>query len=238
MSDNPAARLYALLAALYEEEGNVSVRNAWGEVLGVSGATAVNREIARVAALLPDIEREVRRVNDPHITQMYEHCVPFWQRAVLSTDRGWTTKSAGLVDPGALASLGGMAALLSAHGLSVVVPSSDRVEALRQEVSEALAEVRHPDTPLPLEIRRLIVARLHDILWALDHITVTGAEGVQAATERFGSALAIRGQTAGSGGVVQKVWSVVGRVWAAVAFPGEAVEAIEGWDTMMRAITS
>lgn len=238
MSDNPAARLHVLLSAVHElEAGNVSVRSAWAKVLGTHPA-AVALEIARVASLIPEIEREVGRVDEPHITRLFQHYSPQWLRAVLYIDQAWSQKSEGLVDPGALASLGGLAALLTAHGFQTTLPSDDRLDALRQEVADALAEVRHPDTPLPPDIRRLIVARLHDILWALDHLTVMGAEGVQAAAERFGASLATKGQGPETGGVVKKMWGVVGRVWAAVAFPGEAVDAIEGWDTMMRAITS
>ncbi|GAA3515215.1 hypothetical protein [Georgenia daeguensis] len=235
--DNPAARLHALLTALQKQESaGRPIMDAWAAVLGANRAS-INEEMAGVAALLNDLKRVVERIDDPTTTQMYRHYMPEWSRSVLSPGSSWGAGSNGLVDVGALATLGGLATLLSVMGSEGSIPDEQSVADLRESLESALAEVR-ADGGLPPEVRRLLVARLHDMLWAIDHLNVMGPEGVKAAAERLAGAVAVSSDLRRSGPVVTKVLEVAGRLWTAFTFPGQVGEAIEGWNQVKELLPS
>lgn len=51
-------------------------------------------------------------------------------------------------------------------------------------VGQLIAEVRADDT-LPIHVADLMLRRLHDMSWALDHVELMGAEGIASAAERM-----------------------------------------------------
>ncbi len=187
--------------------------------------------MVRVAGLLADIERLVDRIEDERITTLYEHYSPEWRRSVLMPNGNWSAAKGELVDAGALASLGALSSLLSVLGSEGSAPDGETLGALRESLDEALGAVRGDQT-LPPEIKRLLVARLHDMLWAIDHLNVMGPEGVKAAAERLAGAVAVDPALRDHHPAVAKVLTVAGRIWSAFTFAGQVTEAIEGWETV------
>ena len=143
--------------------------------------------------------------------------------------------SQGLVDPGALAALGTIDVLLSTIGSEGVVPEDPGVVGdLRSDIESAIAEVRQ-DAVLPAEVKQVLVARLHDMLWALDHLEVAGPDGVKAAAERLAGALAINPE-ARKYPTTTKVTRLTGRAWSVFTAGQKASGAIEGWSQVLEAL--
>jgi hypothetical protein len=188
--DNPAGRLYALLSRVHALEGQgISIQQAWVKTLGGSRGS-VTRALAGYAGLLDEIDRRVSRLNDPAAVSAFEHYAPIWANILFQPNQALTTDSRGLVDPGALAALGMVSALLGHESPDIELPEAAKVGELRTNLISAIDMVRG-DATIPSDLRALLVARLHDMLWSLDHLDTVGTEGVRAAAERLAGALVL-----------------------------------------------
>jgi hypothetical protein len=78
-------------------------------------------------------------------------------------------------------------------------------------------------------------ARLHDILWAMDHVRIGGPGAVEQATERLLGQIVLHSTPeAQESGFLKKVLKIIGLVWVAYKAGPEAHAALEGWQNVLR----
>lgn len=227
--DNPAARLHVLFTAVSERQGpQVGVSSAWAGALSVDEAN-VTTALTGVAGLVAELGRVVEGLGDDHALGMYRHFAPGWARSIIFPDNAMNTSSAGLVDQGHLAALGGLAALLASNGIGAKRPEPEEIERARSALEDALAEVRKT-REIPAAARLMMAARLHDILWAIDNLEMGGPDGVLAATERLAGAMNLNiPAEASKTSVMARVIQAANIAWS-VFRAGETVyTSIEGW---------
>ena len=182
-----------------------------------------------VAVILYDLNRVVARLNDPGAKGMVDHFGKEWTRAVFTPDFQGGQPSDGLVSPAGLAALTGLASLLSTLAGEGASPDEAQQGDLASALREAIAEVT-TDATVPLEVRTLLVSRLHDMLWALDHVRTVGPDGVKAAAERLAGAVAtwpVPGDRKRP--LVGKMLTLAGRAWTLFTVGADGPASIEGW---------
>ncbi|MEU5033282.1 hypothetical protein AB0G48_03890 [Streptomyces rubiginosohelvolus] len=228
---NPAARLHAVLSLFMEQqESGQAIQTVWAGTLGVS-ETQVPVELCRLAGLVPQIVETVHLGADEHQVDNVDYWSPRWA-AVLTTSAQSGANATGFLKEDMLRNLGMTASYLSLVAPEGVIPDDEQLESLRGQVASLLEEARAADK-LPLQLRTVLVRRLHDISYALDHVLVVGPDGVQAAVERLMCSLAASdtdGSDAdGPDGILTRVRAAAGVVYGAFLFGPTAYQAIEGW---------
>lgn len=237
--DNAAARLHSLLAAVNKPKTGrtvVTVATVWRSAIKWTGTD--EELVVCLCALLDEVHRTVDRLDDPMATRLYDQFLPSWLHSVLGPEASWTSDAGNLVDQGALVALDVLADIVagSRHVESELEPEA--VAELREALTHALAAVRS-EVELPSEVQQLLIARLHDILWALDHLAVTGSEGVLAATERLAGAMGLNLPHASRDRpVVRGALKVAGQVWSAFKLGRPTQEALKGWQELYAMLPS
>lgn len=236
--NNPAGRLHTLLSE-YRSVANtdVTIHQTWANVLNVAEGD-VPIALAEVAALIPAIERLVNDSGQVEQVEVWKTFGRTWAIPVMTEQHPRQGPSPGpdLVNPSALAALGGLSAYFSSIAPEGVVPDQDRVAELRADVSSLLADLVE-DQSLPPELKVAINARLHDVLWAMDHVRVGGPGAVQQATERLLGQIIIHSEStpeARKSGFLKKVLKAIGVVWVAYKAGPEAHAALQGWQDVLK----
>lgn len=233
--DNPAGRLHALLSR-YRTIANEdrTIHLTWAEVLEVDQRD-VPVALAGVASLITSIEAAVSRAGDEDQLELFRHYGSTWGTSVMAPHHLATqTPSPGkdLIDQGALAALGGLSAFLSATQSEGTIPGDERLKNLRAQVQEAVDGLADAED-VPFDLRRLILDRLHDVLWALDRLRTGGPGAVQAAAERLFVSVATSPQEARRASGVQKALTVAGVVWAAFVSGPAIQSSITAWTKLV-----
>ncbi|WP_409485032.1 hypothetical protein [Arsenicicoccus dermatophilus] len=189
--DNPARRLEAVLeryAEVLPERRGSGYDAVWVETLQLDGSYAVTLAVAQAFSLIPEIAKALTITDDPANTRLFHLFASEWSKPFLPTNSGRDQ-----VVGDAAVSEHAMAALSSiASHLQDNLPEGPALEEMtvtdwREQILPLIEDLRD-DAGLPPQDRALLIARLHDILWALDHVDVMGTEGVRAATERLAMA--------------------------------------------------
>ncbi|MBO3094699.1 hypothetical protein [Cellulomonas dongxiuzhuiae] len=229
-TDNPAGRLHALLTEFQEHaHENRSITHTWALTLDCDPSEVVVA-LGEVAGLLADIRRVVGRIDSPGATELLLHFGEKWAGVIFTPDRNMTQGSHGLVTHAELAALAGLSALLSSTASEGAVVDMKVTAELRSTLLDVLQEVR-ADSGLPADLRAILVARIHDMLWAIDHLATVGADGVKAAAERLAGALAIRPNSADKQHpIVAKVLSAAGKAWTFFTMGPKVQQSLEGWN--------
>lgn len=193
-------------------------------MLAVSEA-AVPMHLWEVAALVPSAYAAVsesdqgvayRALWDHHLDHLTE---PFTQGLDYGAER---------LDAAALVALNAVSAFLSTSANEGVVPDDEQREALRDELLVAIEETKASDE-VPSEVRQLIIERLHQIIWALDHVHIGGPAAVTVAVERLAGSLAIRGREVAESAPAKRSWGTAKKVLAAFMGGPAARLALESW---------
>lgn len=236
--DNPAGRLHALLTSYRLEAGGdtAAVHDVWKAVLNVNDEN-LPLALCEVAALIPAIEGEVEKANQSELATALSQYRRAWSLPILSSDihpRQSPGPGADYVDQSALAALGVVSVLLSATASEVRLPDPGDLDALRQQFDSALGEVLKADD-LPPSLRAVMIARLHDMTWALDHINVAGPDGVSAAIERLVGAIALLqpDENVASSPSFTHFFKVVRFAWEMFRKGPEVAKAVEGWSSIV-----
>ncbi len=232
--DNPAGRLHVFLTQYRSiAEENRSIHHTWAEVLGVE-QQEVPVALAAVAGLIPTIEAAVSRSGDEDQSDAFNHYGSAWASSVIAPHRVATqTPSPGkeLVDQGALVALGSLSAFLSATQSEGAVPAEGSVEDLKGQVVAAIDELGRANE-VPVDVRRLMHDRLHDVLWALDRLRIGGPDAVQAAVDRLVVSVVTAPQDAQRTSAVKKVWAAACAVAAAFLAGPRIQSSIDAWAKM------
>lgn len=192
--DNPAGRLHALLREYRETaQDQLTIRQTWAEVLDIEEAR-VPVELTAVAGIIPAIEAAVSRSADDSQQEVFDHYVYQWAYAITTPDHPTgqsPSPGKALVDPGALAALGRLSSFLSFTASEGHLPNPEQLQSLRERILETI-DAATVAADIPPELRRELLDRLHEILWAIDHLRVGGPGSATAAAERLVGAVAIR----------------------------------------------
>ncbi|MFD3399603.1 hypothetical protein ACFWUU_02950 [Kribbella sp. NPDC058693] len=237
-ANNPAGRLHALLTD-YRGAAHIdsTMHATWASVLGVSEGQ-VPLALAEVAALIPDIHRLVVQCGAAEQLALFEAFARQWAVPMMSEHHPRQTPSPGpgAVDPNALAALGGLSAYLSTCAPEGVVPDAARVADLKAAVAELLEGLAGEDS-LPPDLRSAINARLHDVLWAMDHVRIGGPGAVNQAMERLLGQITIslhNTPEARNSGFLKKVTNTVRCIWIAYKAGPQIHTALEGWQDILK----
>jgi hypothetical protein len=241
-ANNPAGRLHTVLTAYRAAAHTDSTMHAtWATVLGVpEGQVPV--ALAEVAALIPEIHRLVDQCGSTEQAALFNAFGRQWAVPMMSVHHPRQTPSPGpdAVDPSALAVLGGLSEYLSTCAPEGVVPDAERLAEFRAAVLELLDGLASEDS-LPKELRSAINARLHDIVWAMDHVRVGGPGAVEQATERLLGQITIslsNAPEARNSGFLKKVTKTISCIWVAYKAGPQVHAALDGWQELLKELPS
>jgi len=236
--DNPAGRLHALLSNFRARaDPSKSLLSVWAEVLEADGADLPLAQ-CEAASVLVDLRRVVDELDRPEITEVVDQYYGSWAESLLlRRSPSNQTPSAGVdaVDLQALLALGMVSALLSLNFTDAQVPTSEQVSSLRVQIQGALDALRD-DQALSENLKVAMLARLTDLLWALDRLTIGGPEAVSAATERLLGALVMFQADPGKSTSLGLVMTVARFAWSAFTKAPQALEALEAWHKVAAAL--
>lgn len=234
-ANNPAGRLHTLLTD-YRAAAHIdsTMHATWATVLGVS-ERQVPVALAEVAALIPEIHRLVVHCGAAEQLALFEAFGRQWAVPIMSEHHPRQIPSLGpaAVDPDALTVLGGLSAYLSTCAPEGVLPDPERVADLKAAVHELLDGLVGEDS-LPQDLRSAIIARLHDILWAMDHVRIGGPGAVGQATERLLGQITISPPEAHDSGFLKKVLKTLSCIWVAYKAGPQVHAALDGWQDLVR----
>lgn len=235
--DNPAGRLHAALTAFHTHAiPNVSVQEAWSRALEVQGDD-VWATLGEVATLLPRIERALIASDNADQLDAFRHWQALWAWPIFAPDRPFGNESTGLVDSGALQALSSMSSLLSRTASEGYVPNDEKVQSLRVKLDEAIERVL-ADDDLPADLRQILLRRLHEMIWALDHVRVVGPDGVQAVAELLVVNVGMPSEEHRHGPTVRVVFEVAGTVWAAFSSVAAIRNSIDAGHSLLQMLES
>ncbi|WP_327633491.1 hypothetical protein OHB24_26195 [Kribbella sp. NBC_00482] len=237
-ANNPAGRLHTLLTD-YRAAAHIdsTMHATWATVLGVP-ERQVPVALAEVAALIPEIHRLVVQCGAAEQIALFDAFGRQWAVPIMSEHHPRQTPSPGpgAVDPNALTVLGGLSAYLSTCAPEGVLPDTERVAELKAAVSHLLEGLAGEDS-LPQELRSAINARLHDILWAMDHVRIGGPGAVKQATERLLGQITIslsNAPEASKSGFLKKVTRTLSCIWVAYKAGPQVHAALQGWQDIFK----
>lgn len=229
--DNPADRLYTILSAFADaQESDQSVNAVWADTLNVP-TQAVGIELCRIAGLVHQTVSAVHLAGDVRQVDNVDYWAPHLAAFLTSTASSGQNAS-GVIQPDLLRALGLTASYLQLVAPEGTVPADDQIGGLRDQVSALLDEAREAGR-LPLALRTVLVRRLHDVLYALDHVRLVGPDGVQAAIERLVCSLNFTDPDAADDvdpdGILTRVRNTARAVYIAFLSGPATQQALEGW---------
>lgn len=231
--DNPAQRLKDILdrwVTAREEKGNQGYDAVWAEALGVTTAQ-VTSHVASALGLIPQIEGAVALIGDKAAQAGVDRYREEWATAFIPPSPGRGGAVSYLPSSDSLIALGAIASILRAHMPKLSVPDVDAAADLH-EVVRTLVDDLLDDETLPDELRQVMAARLNDMLWALAHVQIGGAEAIDAALDRLWMAYAASyayaqtnvqenpGAAQAAAGYAQRVHDVAQKGVALISAPG------------------
>lgn len=183
---NPAQRLLAILQRFNEAvttHGDHGYDTVWVQTLGVP-ADRLTVSVAAAFGLIADIDRAVETTDDPSIARSTRRWMGDWASAFVPNSSGRQQGLTATVSEDALLALASVASHLRDNLPEGNVPDVEASHALRDQVRELIDRLRHDET-VPEEMRVILIDRLNDMAWALDHVEITGARGIRTAMDRL-----------------------------------------------------
>lgn len=210
------------------------MQKVWSQVLSVP-ADQVPTELCRLAGLVPEIIDIVHLCGDEHQISNVDYWAPHWAGALTGSSTSGANAS-NFIAPDMVRNLGMTASYLGLVAREGTVPNDEHIAALRDQVAALLDEARTTDK-LPLDLQTVLVRRLHDIVYALDHVRIVGPAGVQAAVERLICGITFTEGAASSDandsdGIAARAREAARAVYAAFLLGPTAYESIEGWSAI------
>ncbi len=238
--DNPAGRLHALLseyrAAAFTGH---SIRRTWAAVLGVDQSD-VAVALTEVASLVPAIQAAVSRSGDEDQQEVVDTYVRHWASPITTPDYPTGANPSpgpALVDPGALAALGGLSAYLSLRRSEGTIPGDESLQNLTAMVRDAIDELAAADD-LPADAREMILDRLQDVAEALARLRIVGPGAVLAGTERAAFAASMLTPEQQQRPAVQKAMAAARTLWVAFTSTPAAQRSLEASHAIFGMLTS
>jgi hypothetical protein len=229
---NPAGRLHELLTR-FGAEPDLSVQDAWAEVLGVAKAD-VALYLGDVASLLRDVRDAAAETGNDAFAPMPQHLATL-SRSVFPVDIRFNQVASNVApDPTAMQMLKALSAYLEKTAPEGKIPEPVEVEELRASFGDLLDDVA--DAELPPEIRRALRHRLSDIITALDHLNVGGPDAVRRAAEALAiSAVLYEQDAGGDSDLFTKLRSKAKNAWVAFTVVTTLTSAVLMFDQIIGA---
>ncbi len=238
--DNPAGRLYGLLAAIKGMTEVTTLSNAWANALEIE-ETELPLRLADVARLIPDLQKAVDRAGDDVHTRLVTRHRSSWANLIFPFQHpfGAMLKDVSLPSDDAMDALASLSSHLHHLAPDGRIPSVDEVEKLREQIDTLRGDITASD--LPDDVKALVLLRLEAIADALAHLSVTGPGGVRSAIEALiGTAVVSGGaeKTSAKSSAWKGVWTVVA-VACTLFMSGPGVQAsIEAWPQVAQHVLS
>lgn len=186
-TSNPAQRLYDILerhSEVAREAPGAGYVPTWAAVFDIE-RDAVAENVAEAFGLVGEINRALAATGDELQRASFDHHKDAWTRAFVPGSSGWNQQLAdGVATRESRIALGTIASHLRSESPEGRLPNEEQRGTLRDLARQAIDAVLEDDT-LDDRIAEVILRRLHDIVWALDHIAIKGPDGVAAACDRL-----------------------------------------------------
>lgn len=223
--------------------GDQGYNAVWAETLGVD-AKGVTSAVAGVFGLIHDIDAALAITDDDYMIRLVDRYRDDWALAVVPQASGRSQALKHGPSEAGLDALGAVASHLRSNLPEGVIPDGEATATLRSQVETLISELRKDDS-IPDEVRIVMVGRLHDLAWALDHVEIGGAGAVQVALDRLVLAYAVRHQQEAHTDAEASIWKRIVKVcqtaselisapgaWASsgqfLLTAGESIRAITG----------
>lgn len=222
---NPAQRLHEIVkrhADARATHGNHGYDAVWAETLGID-RTEVTSAVAGVFGLIHEIDAALAVTGDEDMVRIANRYRDDWALAVVphGSGRGQALQQ-GPTDA-AVDALGSVASHLRNTLPEGLIPDEQEAAELHEQVAQLIGDIRD-DESIPHEIRTVMLARLHDLAWALDHVELGGAGAIQAALDRL--VLAYMVHNGGSGEAERTAW---GRAWEKAKAASDLISVPGAW---------
>ena len=235
--DNPAGRLLAVLEGFTALDGKASLIDSWAAVFEVDQADVIVR-LGPVADLIRQIQEAVDELDDEYLSATVGNNRDVWARPIFPIDHQFNAAMAP-VRPrrDSLIALGMVSNQLHRDSSEGLIPDDAELERLKEQVLALVDEVR--DSELSVDLRRIIVSRLLDVLKAIENVRVGGPGAVRHAVEALvgGTAMAIGEDDSGSE-TLEKVWATAKAVVRVFLAGGAAYAALKGWPLVAGELTA
>lgn len=190
-TSNAAQRLYDVLEkhdqALQARAAN-GYDAVWVHALGIT-TDQVTEKVAQAFGLIGEIDRALATTGDSFQRRNFQLHKENWARAFVP---GASGRSQGVVSGDtsveSRAALGGIASHLRDNLPEGRLPTDEERQGVRDDVEQLISDLRDDET-IPVPVLDLFLRRLHDMLWALDHLAIMGPDGIAAVCERMAVAL-------------------------------------------------
>jgi len=191
MATNSASRLHAIFVRYVSHRtgaDNGSIIEVWRETFGVSDYEEVRSLLMQVVGLIDQVARQLQGLEKPAYAKSYADVAPVLVSCAVLPDIGTPVQLGSehaTVHAQQLNTLELLATVLNDNRGSTPEPTEEELTDFRGQIAEALEAIRADPTLHP-RIRQEVISRLHQLLWALDHLDTVGPEEVIAAAERIG----------------------------------------------------
>jgi hypothetical protein len=235
---NAAARLHAIFvryASFREGADTGSIMEVWRKTFEVSAYDEVRALLMQVVGLIGQVDRQLLGLEKPAFTKSYADVAPVLLSCVVLPDAGTSLQLGSehaKVYSEQLNTLELLATVLSDTNASSVAPTEEERIDFREQITGALEAVRDDQTLHP-RIRQEVISRLHQILWALDHLDTVGPEQVIAAAEGIGFLWAYLPTEAQQSSGFQKAQTVAVTLLGAFLGTAETIQALETFQQVL-----
>lgn len=240
---NPAGRLYTILATYRGNAStNAAIWTTWKATFNTESDHDTMVLLGKSAALLGDVQVAVERAGHPLMTDLFGQHRDRWGSTLWTSTNLHARPSPGEshVDMDSLLALGSLAVFLETRVVDGTVPAAEVMDPLKDEV-RSLIDAVSTDASLPAELRLIILERLHDITWAMDHVWLGGPDAIQAAIERLIAQIVFRTSEAErqqAQPFLKRLFDVAGNIWKAFLTGDQAIKAMENYTKTIGELTS
>ena len=229
---NSAARLHAIFARYASHRTGAdtgSIMEVWRKTFGDSDYEEVRTHLMQVIALMGLVAQQLQGLEKPAYAKSFADVGPVLLACTVLPDVGTSTQLGpkhATVNTEQLNTLELLATVLGDNRGSTPEHTEDELTDFRNQIAGALEAVRADQTLHP-RIRQEVISRLHQILWALDHLDTVGPEEVIAAAERIGFLWAYLPPEAQQSSGFQKARAAAVTVLGAFLGTAETLQALE-----------
>ena len=167
---NPAQRLHQILVAFEESSARVLPSlTAGGEALRCN-AEELPACFQSALSLVPEIRVRIESQDLASQRPLLDRYEVHWLKPFMP-DRGWQAHSNDLIDHDSLLALASLSEIFGALEATPAIVDADQSRTLLGLLDEARAAVRAAND-LPPNLRTVIIDRLHDVQWAVEHYEI------------------------------------------------------------------
>jgi hypothetical protein len=226
-----------MLVALQEQGGGTPLRAAWAEVLGVPEPDVQYGRfgLPLVARVLSEAIEEAERATEEIGISLRRDYIDEWRKPVFAPGGNL---DAPLQQQGvhgeALNYLANIRNVLQKKDRRPALPEGDELTGLLEQVDDLAGSVEAAEE-LSAEVKRALLRRINDLRFAIEHVRVGGAEGVEEAVERLVGALGVR-HAAVPKTLSKRILAMAGTIFTLFAAGPVIQDSIEAWGDMSKPV--